>query len=278
MDVTARCPASPRSARPRSTRATLTALSCGAPWQLLSGRHLRPSVPAGGQPGVPRQRGRRRLADGQAGPGPGQDGAGESCSIGQISCPAAGDCGRHRRPGRGRLGASTRRGGTWAPAHQVKGVTGPSPGSPLRAFAACRPSPSPPPTICVAGGNDHNIAEVLGPRPLDGQGHRPSQPCHPTPSRGDLRRRGKHPEDNGHRPGDRPDPGGQGHGDHQRQGRVHDHVEEQHKAAAGSAARQLKPGTYKVTAAPYRGAAPYKTFFLRPENLQGHRLGPEGTR
>jgi hypothetical protein len=160
-----------------------------------------------------------------------------------MSCPAAGDCGAIAdRAGVGYVLQQS--GGTWAQARQVKGVTGPGSAWVISCAA---------PGICVAGGNDHNISEVwvlarstaattlttVSPaRSMVTYGAEGAQKITvtvqattPTPAgKVTVTANGK---------------------------AVCTITLKNGTGSCELAARQLKPGTYKVTAA-YRGGAPFK--------------------
>jgi len=125
----------------------LTALSCGAPGNCSAGGTFHPSQAETSAFLVSEAGGVWHTAR----PVPGLAKTERGISVGQISCPAAGDCGAIAdRAGAGYVLRQS--GGTWAKARLVKGVTGPGSAASVISCAA--------PGICVAGGNDHNITEV----------------------------------------------------------------------------------------------------------------------
>ncbi|HTR94430.1 MAG TPA: Ig-like domain-containing protein [Trebonia sp.] len=125
---------------------SLTALSCGAPGNCSAGGIYRPAQPEASAFLVSEVGGVWQTAR----PVPGLAKTERGISLGQISCPAAGDCGAIAdRAGVGYVLRQS--GGTWAQARQVKGVTGTGAAWVISCAA---------PGICVAGGNDHNITEV----------------------------------------------------------------------------------------------------------------------
>jgi hypothetical protein len=124
----------------------LTALSCGSPGNCSAAGTYVPSQPEVSAFIVSEVKGVWQ----QAKPVPGLAKTERGISVAQISCPAAGYCGAIAdRAGVGYVLQQSR--GTWAQARPVKGVTGPG-GARVISCAA--------PGMCVAGGNDHNITEV----------------------------------------------------------------------------------------------------------------------